>query len=204
MRRENDAYYTPAWQVRALLAHQPIAGTVIEPCVGDGAIANILKDHALVFTNDIDRNCEATWHMDASQPEFWAQLPPFDWAVTNPPYEMPMCRDIVALAFKHARVGIAMLLRLSFEEPTAKVHPRGPWLEAHPLARKFTLPRYSYTQNGKSDSTTTAWMLWAKVPLPGPPMLSLYKADERYAQPLPPAQIGGRSLWEESDREESA
>ena len=38
VRRAHDAYYTPAWQTRALLAHQEISGSVLEPCAGDGGI----------------------------------------------------------------------------------------------------------------------------------------------------------------------
>ena len=45
MRRANDAYYTPAWQTRALLAHQPIGGVVLEPCAGDGSIAKVIESH---------------------------------------------------------------------------------------------------------------------------------------------------------------
>jgi hypothetical protein len=81
-------------------------------------------------------------------------------------------------------VGVAMMLRLSFEEPTAHVNPRGPFLEANPLTRKLVMPRYSFTGNGNSDSVTTAWMIWSKVPLSGAPMLSLYRADSLYARPF--------------------
>lgn len=85
---------------------------------------------------------------------------------------------IVRLAVEHAGVGVAMMLRLSFKEPTATgtrarrltsgilvpASPaRGPWLEAHPLTRELVMPRYSFTGNGKSDSVTTAWMIWSRV-----------------------------------------
>ena len=108
---------------------------------------------------------------------------PVDWVVTNPPYKMPLCRDIVANAVAFARVGVAMLLRLSFLEPTAKVNPRGPWLASNPPSRILILPRYSYTQNGKSDSCTTAWMIWTKntATILQPQIACLYNADVRYA-----------------------
>ena len=173
-RRALDSYYTPAWQTRALLAHQPILGTVLEPCAGDGSIAAVLRAHDLsVTTNDI-RPGLAEHAYDARTAMRAASV---DWIVTNPPYQMPLCRDIVAEALRCARVGVAMLLQISFREPTAKVNPRGPWLEDNPLSRVLTLPRHSYTGNGKSDSATTEWCLWLREPTDLPPILSLYRAD---------------------------
>jgi len=57
---------------------------------------------------------------------------------------------------------VAMLLRLSFLEPTAKVNPRGPWLAECPPSRLIVLPRCSYTGDGRTDSVTTAWMIWLR------------------------------------------
>jgi hypothetical protein len=190
MRRERDFYETAPWQVRALLAHQPISGVVLEPCVGDWSIANELREvpGVTVATNDIDPERTATFHVDASHEALYRQLDIHcggcDWVITNPPYAMPMCTNIVQQAVKHARVGVAMMLRISFREPTAKVNPRGPFLEQHPISRLLTLPRYSFTGNGKSDSATTEWAIWLKPDAPGrdlPAILSLYNADKRYA-----------------------
>jgi hypothetical protein len=173
---------------RALLAHVPeIQGTVLEPCAGDMSIARILSAEGglKVVTNDIDPQRPADHHSDASDPRFATLMAPFiDWVVTNPPYQMPLCTEIVANSLRIARVGVAMMLRISFKEPTAKVNPRGPFLEQHPLARELVMPRHSFTGNGKSDSATTAWMIWSKVRLSGEPMLSLYRADVRYGQRL--------------------
>jgi hypothetical protein len=43
------------------------------------------------------------------------------------------------------------------------------------------MPRYSFTGNGKSDSVTTAWMIWSRIPLAGPAHVSCYDADRPYA-----------------------
>ena len=177
-RRDDDAYYTPAWQTRALLAHQPITGLVLEPCAGDGAITRVLRAAGLsVISNDRSQS----WGLDAAEPELYVRSCP-DWVVTNPPYRMPTCRDIVRQAVAHARIGVAMLLRLSFREPTAHHHPRGPWLEAHPPSRVLTLPRHSYTGDGRHDSATTEWVIWLREPASAlaPPLLSLYRANERF------------------------
>ena len=190
MRRAHDAYYTPAWQTRALLAHQEISGSVLEPCAGDGGIVRKLSQPLLegrkinriqyVTANDIAVGCCHEHIFDASRHDVYSLHGPFDWVITNPPYKMPLCMEIVANAVRHARVGVAMLLRLSFLEPT-KV--RGPWLAEHQPNRLIVLPRYSYTQNGSTDSVTTAWMIWLRRPLRADEsaILSLYSASRRYA-----------------------
>lgn len=202
-RRKLDAYYTPGYQVRALLAYQPgIADrytmNVLEPCVGDGSISRVIQadprrnEYSRIITNDIDPAQPADFHYDAASEELYRraieQYGEIDWVVTNPPYKMPICTQIVEQALKHAQRGVAMLLRISFREPTAHKNPRGPFLEANPPDRLLTLPRYSYTGNGKSDSATTEWVVWLKDDyLKGkglPPMLSLYKADETFADAL--------------------
>lgn len=180
MRHEHDFYETAQWQTKALVANQRIDGQVLEPCVGDSSIATFF--HGCI-TNDIDSKREADYSYDAASPALYDHIEQdygqVDWVVTNPPFSMPLCRDIVALAVERARVGVAMMLRISFREPTAKINPRGPFLAAHPISRLLTLPRYSFTGNGKSDSATTEWVIWIKDPLynSGLPILSLYGAD---------------------------
>jgi hypothetical protein len=184
-RRPLDRYDTNPWQTRALLAHVPeISGRVVEPCSGDNSIARVLlleRPGIEVRTNDIDPSTPAQQHMDATGRAFWEQAAPFDWAVSNTPFEMPTCLEIVQHAVTHAKVGVALMLRLTFLEPTDTRHPRGPWLEAHPLSRLLVLPRYSFTGNGKSDSVTTAWFLWSRKRLTGRPLLCLNAADVTYA-----------------------
>lgn len=201
-RREHDFYETAPWQTRALLANQPISGIVLEPCAGDHSIANMLREHIAgqffggstragrseVITNDINRARDCHLNFDATSDALYEavgrDIGGVDWVVTNPPYKMPDCRDIVAAAVRNARVGVAMMLRISFREPTAHVNPRGPWLHTHQPSRLLTLPRYSFTGNGKMDSATTEWVIWLKPGAEGhnlPPILSLYNADVKYA-----------------------
>lgn len=177
-RRKNDFYETPSFMIEALLHIVPeIKGRVLEICSGDNSITRVLmesKRFTDVLTNDIDPVRTAYYHQDAATT---ITARHFDWVITNPPYTMPLCIDIVANAVKHARVGVAMMLRLSFEEPTQL---RGPWLEDNPITKRIVMPRHSFTGNGKSDSVTTAWMIWSKIPLSGPPNISLYNAEALY------------------------
>jgi len=165
MRRANDFYPTPAWATRELLARVAIKGAVIEPCMGDGAIARVLDDGGTwVYGSDIDRSRPScSFYGDAANRDLWetiqATMPDdkIDWVVTNPPFNR--AAEIVPLAFEFAIEGIAMLLRLSFLEP---VEDRGAWLNEHPPTELIVLPRISFTNDGRTDSVTCAWMVWRK------------------------------------------
>ena len=159
-RRKCDFYETPPWQTRSLRKRIRITGSVLECCVGDGSLSKMLPDLD-VTTNDIDQNREADFHLDATLADSWKSFPRVDWVVTNPPFNaaMPMLR----LAFNHAAFGVVFLLRLSFMEPTRE---REAWLYEHPPNRQIILPRWSYKQNGSTDSVTTAWFAWVKAANP--------------------------------------
>lgn len=153
-RRALDFYETPEWQTRALLRRQQIAGRVFECCVGDGSLARALGPCA---TNDIDSSRPADFHLDAAIAESWGKFPGADWVVTNPPFKQAL--PILEHAHKHAAVGVALLLRISFMEPTES---RAPFLCVTPPHRQIVLPRWSYKNNGQTDSVTTAWFIWFK------------------------------------------
>jgi hypothetical protein len=179
-RRVNDNYPTPAALTRALLQYVPISGRVLEPCAGDGKIARVLKAGNEVFTNDIDPAYWCDWNHDAAssmyanpravpgsledsflRTPFWSGRYEFDWVVTNPPFKE--AANILSLAFDTALTGVAFLLRLTFLEPT---NGRGEWLAAHQAQLSHLLifgsPRPSFTDNGRTDNVTTAWMVWQK------------------------------------------
>jgi hypothetical protein len=161
-RRENDFYQTPNWQVEALREHQFIAGKVLEPCAGDGSISLLFNEYGhKVITNDIDAQWPTDYHYDATVENAWKLCPVgIDWVVTNPPFNGAF--SILKHAYQH--VGrVALLLRLSFLEPTKQ---RGLWLSQNPPDKLIVLPRWSYTANGKSDSVTTAWMIWDRFNRP--------------------------------------
>lgn len=157
-----DYYPTPAWMTRSLLAaHVSIAGaTVLEPCAGDGAIVRVLEQEAgcRVLTNDIDPRHPSQSHHDATDAAYWAALPYVEWVITNPPFNVAF--PILQHAVRVAQIGVALLLRKTFLEPTDE---RGPWLAEHPPARLIGQPRYSFRGKG-SDSVSCDWCLWLKHP----------------------------------------
>ena len=169
MRRENDYYPTPQWATAHLLEALPvpIQGTWVEPCVGSGDIAEVVRRHNpagvtgdLVTGPFIDPDLVG----DATQPETWDAfeeligIPP-GWCITNPPFNQ--ASRILPLALERCTHGVIALLRLSYLEPCAN---RGPWLEQHQdrLSILFLPKRVSFTGDGPTDSEATAWILWGK------------------------------------------
>jgi hypothetical protein len=177
-RSKLDFYPTAGWAADVLWRRLPMARDEIgyrrggmaivkapltwaEPCVGAGDIARPGAP-APAWTNDVDRSREATYRLDATNDSAWEHFTAVDWIVTNPPFKYGL--PILERAIRHARVGAAFLLRLTFLEPTMKVMPRAGFLREHPPTRMLVLPRISFDGSGGTDSVTCAWMVWCKVP----------------------------------------
>lgn len=163
-RRSLDNYPTPSRLTDALLREVPIYGSVLEPCAGEGLMARALQslDRPIVrqvYCNDIDPLYGYAEAQDAADPKTGLWRLKMDWVVTNPPYAQAM--PILASAYRCAKVGVAFLLRLSFLEPT---NGRREWLQAHQGELSHLLifgsPRPSFTDDGRTDSATVAWMVW--------------------------------------------
>lgn len=166
-----DRYFTPKWMTRELLARVPISGRVFEPCAGDGSIVAMLEKESLlripeVITNDYDPKTEWDYQRDAVMYDLFDEVNP-DWVVTNPPYDNTILHDIVKNSLQAAYTGVAMLLRLSFLEPTMeKGKTEESWLIRNPPDLQIVTPRWSFTGNGKTDSVTTAWYVWYNTDAP--------------------------------------
>ena len=172
-RKDHDFYETPAFQTRALMARVPIRGYVLEPCAGRGAISRVfVKERPYgsgpVIVNEPyqehhwtldDTTWSSVYGEDATQPGPWmCSWPMVDWVVTNPPFNL--AHLIIPLAFQHAQVGIAFLLRITWYEAAEN---RQEFLEAHPPDAIISLPRYKYRKDKEhGDSATTAWFVWLK------------------------------------------
>jgi hypothetical protein len=164
-RQPLDFYPTPGLLTWALLdSHRFVPwrnqATVLEPCNGEGAISDVLKESGLfrlVDAADIDETKPAALTMDATDPQAWARMARYDWVITNPPYNQAPA--ILPLAYDNCRVGMAMLLRLSYLEPCAN---RASWLAEHPPAKLIVFnPRPQFrADTGGTDSVTTAWFIW--------------------------------------------
>jgi hypothetical protein len=181
-----DFYETPRWATASLLRHVPalVGATVLEPCAGRNAIAAVLREaDCVVETNDLDPRHPTTWHWDARDPAPWETLRQlgvrFDWVVTNPPFTAAF--DVLRHAWAAADVGVALLLRKTFLEPT---EGRGAWLAAHPPARLVGLPRHPFRGDG-TDMVSCDWCVWQRAPVVGPAIVIDAAAKQRRGWRLP-------------------
>ena len=160
-RSDHDFYETPGFMTRSLLHFHPsIRGSkVLESCSGRDAIVTILRVAGCdVYTNDIDPRHPAETHEDATLASYWSGAPCVDWVISNLPFEPAF--GILPHALAHADVGVAMLLRKTFTEPTLE---RGPWLAKNPPTRTIGLPRWPFRGAG-TDSVPCDWFIWERRP----------------------------------------
>jgi hypothetical protein len=165
-RLDEDFYKTPAWMTRALLRRLYMARwTVIEPCCGDGAILAELPADVVIVTNDLVARepMVPDFLLDATAPDSWtafARCRPIDLTLTNPPFDKTF--GIVQHALKYSRVGVVILQRCTWIEPT---DDRGPWLAQHPPSAQIVMPRWNFRSvdgKGGNDSAPPSWFIWNK------------------------------------------
>lgn len=175
-RRQFDAYPTQAKVTNALVDRVHISGGVCEPCVGAGQLADVIwedTDASCIYTNDVDnqynvdRNKYGGVHYTDDATLQWASIwgHTYDWTITNPPYNTAI--DILRNSWNSSHIGVVFLLRLTFLEPTGvRSGDRGLWLREHEdnMTHLITMgqPRPSFTNDGKTDSATVAWMIWQR------------------------------------------
>lgn len=160
-----EFYPTPRKMVDDLLDILPDMkdNSIFEPCVGEGVFVEALMEKGCedIKTNDIDLKRIAGSHWDAIGPSNWVK--DYDFVITNPPFSQAM--DILRLSYHHCKIAVIFLLRLSFLEP---VMDRASWLKNHQHQLNLVFPkkRPSFTEDGKSDNVTSAWMIWSKTESP--------------------------------------
>jgi len=171
MRDALDRYYTPRWVIDVLLEHlsrvvngRPLAfkiqGKILEPCCGDGRLADALRAglHRTVVTGDLDPAVTADHHWDFRVAVQRGDVMPGEYGavITNPPY-----RDVstyVEAALSVSRF-VAMLMPITWQEPTSDRWCI--WRDAPPHW-VLVLPRPSFRGNG-TDARTVAWYVWDGV-----------------------------------------
>ena len=161
LRRPKDFYETPPGIVRSLIHEINLNGrAVFEPCAGELAIARFFPD---CLTNDIVAKRPTDLHFDATREDLWPERRR-DWVITNPPFSI--ASKILPIAHEWAYMGVAMLLRLTYLEPT---EDRGKWLQDREADLTDLIifnprPKLAANKSGKAgtDSVTLAWMVWRK------------------------------------------
>jgi hypothetical protein len=146
-----EFYPTGKKAVDILLKNVNLSGVIFECCSGDGHISKYLNNPII---NDLYKG-----GFDAKNHLYWNEMNPKpDWTVTNPPFSQAI--NILYNAHHYSILGVAFLLRLTFLEPTKD---RVRFLTEKPPNKLIILPRYSFTNDGKTDSVTCAWMIWDKT-----------------------------------------
>jgi len=160
MTRRKDDFYptTDDGAIAKLMKHWNIFydANIFECCHGEGHLVKQLELQGFesVYQGDISSN---DYHFDATNPEHWEYWTTIDYTITNPPFNKVM--EILPLAKKHSKYGVAMLLGLNFLEPC---HNRIDWLKDNPISKIISIPRISFTGDGKTAQRSTAWFVWDK------------------------------------------
>jgi hypothetical protein len=122
--------------------------TFLEPCRGDGAIANLIPPHVEQHWAEIEDGRDYLEHA-------WRDL---DLIITNPPFSLAL--EFLTKSLREART-VCYLLRLNFLGSGC----RQSWWNSNrpthvlPLAQR---PRFALNKHGKlgSDATEYAWFCW--------------------------------------------
>lgn len=150
-----DFYPTPAWGTKALIMYESFEGTILEPCCGDGAMAEVLKATgcAVVASDLHDRGY-------GSQADFFDRKDPCANIVTNPPYNV--AGDILEHALRLAQNKVCILVRAAFLESVGRFHR---FYSSVPPSRVYMfserLSMYPAGQPVKGGGTTSySWLVW--------------------------------------------
>ncbi len=81
--KDKDFATTPRWATEALLRHESFDGTILEPCCGEGAISEVLKENGLeVVSQDLNE------HGYGLVKDLFDETSTQDNIITNPPFSM--------------------------------------------------------------------------------------------------------------------
>ena len=166
-RVENDYYATQPSSVEDLLLKENVHGRVLEPCVGGGHIADVLKTVAdrVDCTDLVDRGYDGTVVLDFLEQNV---SPVYDWVVTNPPYKL--AQDFIEQSLRATKDGghVAMFLKIQFLEG----NKRKLFFEDTPPKTVYVFSkRQNPLRNGEpldekgkpwSSTMCFAWFVWGK------------------------------------------
>ena len=152
-----DFYPTPAWGTKALIKYEKFVGDILEPCCGNGAMAEILK---LTGCNIIASDLYSRDY--GSQCNFFDIKNEYDNVITNPPYNI--AGDILDHALSISKNKVCILVRTAFLESITRYNR---FYSTRPPSRVYTfverLSLYPAGEEIKGGGTTSySWLVWDK------------------------------------------
>ncbi len=160
-----DYFPTPPWATRALMEHvilkrNNIEGmTCFEPACGGGHMAVVLRE----YFKSVDA-ADIQDHGFGEVKDYLASVPekPYDWIITNPPFNR--AGEFVIMALRQARHGVAILARTVFLESVGRYN--GIFKDNPPTVFAQFVERVPMVKGRLSKSASTAtgygWFIWEK------------------------------------------
>jgi hypothetical protein len=148
-----DFYPTPPQMVKALLLREEFTGKILEPCCGNGQLAEILKTHGYdVFASDL------VDHGYGKVKDFFNYKFQVENIVTNPPFAVITLFLQKAIPMTNRKCCVLMrLLALSGKERFEKI-----WSKFPPQRIYVFTKRYSFADGKTGGMLVTTWMVWDK------------------------------------------
>jgi hypothetical protein len=177
-----ECFETPHWAIDAILAVEILTHSVVDPCCGDGRMAEAAKGKGyLVTAYDLHDwgyelgNCGAAYN-------FLARTVPFDHDLTvfmNPPFSTAC--EFVDKAFELGARKVVAFQRWAWRESQG----RRAWWERNPPSRIYlcgdratcwlkSVPQEK--RKGRGSPTAHGWFVWERGHPPGPLTGTVWKS----------------------------
>jgi hypothetical protein len=157
--RGDDAYFTPPEAIYSLVGLENLPGVIWEPAVGEGAIANVLKEfgHQVIASDIHNYGYEGTHLEDYLTATV---SPNVEGIVTNPPYKLAF--EFLKKALAEVDY-VALLLRLNFLESVKRIDFFNEKPPSRILVSSRRLPmmhRYGWEGPRSGSNCCYAWFVW--------------------------------------------
>lgn len=152
-----DFYPTPRWATLALLEHVKFAGTILEPCCGEGDMSLVLEEAGYrVVSFDLHARGYGR------RKDFFKVTTEYSNIVTNPPFGI--AEQILEHALSLSTGKVCLLLRLAFLESKKRYesfYSKNPPSKVLVFSERLSLyPKDSKSTGG--GTTAYGWFIWEK------------------------------------------
>lgn len=161
-----DYFPTPPWATRAFCEHvlprieeTPLDRLfALEPACGEGHMALALSEYFFDVAGSDIFDYGFGYVTDFVHPDHCP--PDVDWIITNPPFNL--AQDFIVKSLRHARRGVAMLVRLAFLESDGRYDDLFSIRPPHLIAlysERVPMHRGRWVFDG-STATAYCWLVW--------------------------------------------